>query len=622
MLGAFFYYLAWIQTKSFNMRKLYSTTLFLLCAGLVSAQSGGTTIPDAPAGETVHRPHVKPVSSRGGNTVWSEDFANGIPAGWVVDDQSGICPWVYSTDGSWGNFNGNNATAADVGINSTTGANGFLLCDPDSANHFNFGQPSGTTYQYLDSWIATDAIDCSGVPALKLEFEQLYRFNNSVDLQVQVSNDSMTWTTYNVQAGTAANNTASADPEFVSVNISSVAANQPTVYLRIGWSARVYFWMIDDMAIVEAPSDDMSLDAPYFDDYIEYHVYPMNQLQPLEFSAFLENEGANAQNNVQLQADVNGTSGNIFSGTSAASTWASLDTNRVSVSTTHTPSQLGSYDIYWTVTQDETDLVPGNDSAMASFEVTDYDYARDNGEYQSQYWNGDDGAGSSVAYEYGTAYEIFNDASISQISIYIGPNTDVGTLVYGVMYQDDASGFLYQDQTSDYAVQAADLGAWITLSFNSPVQVTSGNIYVALAGHYGGPDYLYIGRSSRTSPAQTSFLLDGADNTWYYTTRSPMVRIGMQPVGLEEENVDFGLQVYPNPNNGVATLAYELPSNAAVNIEVYDIAGKLVFSKNEGSVPSGQHNVVLDLENLSAGAYSIRLNVNEGVQTQQLIITK
>ena len=38
----------------------------------------------------------------------------------------------------------------------------------------------------------------------------------------------------------------------ISLNISATAANETTVYLRFGWSARVYFWMIDDITLSEA----------------------------------------------------------------------------------------------------------------------------------------------------------------------------------------------------------------------------------------------------------------------------------------------------------------------------------------------------------------------------------
>ena len=54
-----------------------------------------------------------------------------------------------------------NGTSAAAGISSTTAFNGFLISDTDSANHHSYGQPSGTTYEYIDSYFTTSAIDLS-----------------------------------------------------------------------------------------------------------------------------------------------------------------------------------------------------------------------------------------------------------------------------------------------------------------------------------------------------------------------------------------------------------------------------------------------------------------------------
>ena len=190
--------------------------------------------------------------------IWSEDFSGGFPAGWTIQDSSGICPWVWSNDGSWGYYNSNNAASAGTAIGSSSAANGFLICDPDSANNDVYGQPSGSTYQYLDSYFTTSVIDLTGYSNVVLEFEQFFRYNNTVDMNVMVSNNNVTWTTYTVQ-GNSSNNTYSDNPDSVKINISAVAGNQPTVYLKIGWSARVYFWQIDDIKITEAETNDLTI---------------------------------------------------------------------------------------------------------------------------------------------------------------------------------------------------------------------------------------------------------------------------------------------------------------------------------------------------------------------------
>ena len=111
-----------------------------------------------------------------GDTIWYEDFGGGIPAGWTLGGADvSDCPWKYSLVGGSGYFNGSYPAAADP-MTSATAANGFLLCDPDSANQSLYGQPSGANYVYLESNITTTAIDLSAHPAVRLEFEQFFRF--------------------------------------------------------------------------------------------------------------------------------------------------------------------------------------------------------------------------------------------------------------------------------------------------------------------------------------------------------------------------------------------------------------------------------------------------------------
>ena len=57
---------------------------------------------------------------------------------------------------------------ASNALTSTTASDGFLICDTDSANHYAYGQPSGSTYQYIESLVTTNAIDLSAHSAVSL----------------------------------------------------------------------------------------------------------------------------------------------------------------------------------------------------------------------------------------------------------------------------------------------------------------------------------------------------------------------------------------------------------------------------------------------------------------------
>ena len=98
-----------------------------------------------------------------GTAFWSEDFSNGWPAGWTTQNPDGYCPWKWTLNGSHGYWNGNNGAGYADSIASTTAGDGFLIADNDSANHFNFGQPSGTTYEYLETYFTSNTFRVSCV---------------------------------------------------------------------------------------------------------------------------------------------------------------------------------------------------------------------------------------------------------------------------------------------------------------------------------------------------------------------------------------------------------------------------------------------------------------------------
>ena len=364
-------------------------------------------------------------SDKSATVIWSEDFSNGFPNGWSRQTNTGsaTCNWMWSTDGSWGYWNGNSGNSAASAINSTTASNGFLISDPDSANHYVYGQPSGQTYQYLDSYFITSAINTIGYPNINLEFEQNFRLNNSVDLTVSVSSDSISWTNFSVQ-GNAINNQESDDPELVSLNISCIAGDQATVYIKIGWNARCYYWMLDDMKIIETLGNNLDLiEANYGGWYttpiangfgLEYIHTPLNQAiaNPYTFEGIVSNIGGNAQLtklNVEVLNDIGTT---VFSTTSADSTILSqdincnMDTVTFVGNTKFTPPSTGIYYFNtWASSPDTTtNLIP--DEAI----VTDSVYARDENSDYSEYGLGRSCGGMII----GTYFDMYDTTSYNQ----------------------------------------------------------------------------------------------------------------------------------------------------------------------------------------------------------------
>lgn len=94
-------------------------------------------------------------------------------------------------------------------------------------------------------------------------------------------------------------------------------------------------------------------------------------------------------------------------------------------------------------------------------------------------------------------------------------------------------------------------------------------------------------------------------------------------VGIDDENYsEQVLEIYPNPASFSTMLNYQLNNQSEVTIEIFNIPGDVVYSKNLGNQSAGDHHVQIDTKNLSNGFYILQLGVNEKIVTKKLVVSK
>lgn len=602
------------------MKKIYILASAMLMGGVAFGQRSGSNLPlfDFSAQPGAQENISVKTPEQGVNkssAIWAEDFANGMNSTNGMWTQSGPDQiWKHSF------FNSSGEWSAGTGqFMSTSNANGFMLFDADSSNF-----PISPNYVDRAGDLISPSIDLSGYPAVALQFEQNFRHCcAAITMTASVSTDGgSTWTDFPVDGGVATN-AASDNPDLVNVNITSVAGDSSNVQLKFSFSGvSHYFWAIDDICLVTPPDNDLTLLSTSYSQGMQYGQMPLNHVQAMTFDGDVTNQGAATQTNVVMGVDVAGAS--TYTGTSNAITLTSGATDSL-VAGPWTPSAIGTHTIGYSITADSTDVDPSDNTLTQEFEVTDTIYNHGPAVGAGNLWNGDDGNGTTTGYEMGPLYQMQNNDFISSITIEVGPNTDAGVLIYGVVYLADASGFIYENQTNDYEVQAGDIGGQVTLALSQPIAVAAGTEYVVACGHYGGPDAMYVG-SGGTSGPQQNFILSGDDNTWYYMTSIPMVKANMVPnVGIDANDEVAGItlgQNYPNPTAGNTTISYELANAGNVTFEIVDITGQKVFELNEGSRAAGLHNIVLDTEEFAAGMYHYTLIVDGHRVTKSMMLTK
>lgn len=603
-------------------------------------------------------------SRAAGDTIAYYDFDGALPSGWTnVDNTSNNYVWIWSTIGPIGAYTGNpNWDDPDVALASTTGANGYMMFQADN---YNTDQTTGTItnpYTDHDSYIMTNAIDLSGYASVIVKFQERFRVCCSwsgTGLWMGVSTNGTTWTDYLVNDGVAINDQSAADNAVndIAVNISAVAANQPTVYLR--WYIQGlshYYWMVDDVALVEGVDYDIIMNRDYtdffsFDDGF-YKQIPWIQAKywPIGFRAAIFNNGAASATNVLLTADVEKGGTSVFNENSLIeypiASMASLTNDTIYLLgddfyTTPpgqasfligTPeSKKGVYTLTHTVSMDSLDENPADNVAVNTFEITGTVYARDDGSADGniapQDWVGHGLDGEVL----GVRYVINDDSSLTEVNsikFYVANRTDsvVFPTVRATLYLSDGAGGYDAIISSDlYDITDADRGTWVTLplvkdgfsEFLVPGNYLAGVEFTA----YNGGDGLWIGEDKSTPQVEWASIWMFMDDpgAWFYLSnyglnQTPMIRLGFEtPASVENSAMKETVKVYPNPTTGMINVCGA--ENATISI--YNVTGQLVTS-----VENAARIQTIDMSDFAEGNYVVKVVSDTKTTTSKITFVR
>jgi Secretion system C-terminal sorting domain len=95
-------------------------------------------------------------------------------------------------------------------------------------------------------------------------------------------------------------------------------------------------------------------------------------------------------------------------------------------------------------------------------------------------------------------------------------------------------------------------------------------------------------------------------------------------LGVDDNQQDIvinnRINIYPNPVVSFTTIAYQLLSASDINIRVFDIHGRLVFSKEESKQSVGTHQVKIDCNDFSRGTYIVHIAAGSTSTTGKFIV--
>jgi len=552
---------------------------------------------------------------------FTDDFSN--PSNWtLIDlDWGGLQNWIITTNGPQGSY------SQPMGaIASTSASNGFALYDSDFLNTAYTNQDALLIYNY--------PVDCSNYAYININVESYHRkFHDSVF--VEVSTDSITWDRYEVHADLGVTD-QSANPEFVSVNISATAGNQPVVYFRFHYEGEWdYAWMLDDVSFTETPNNKLTISDETIGGWwigyltaggmgLDYTFNPMNQVtaNPYHFEAVLKNQGIATQNSklhVEVLDDLNT---QVFRDSSTNLTLTMSMQDTLEVSNSFTPANMG---IYYMQMWGEGDSAITDTTYMASI-VTDTVFGRDWGQ-EDGYWRVGRSCGGMVL---GVDFDIYVTDDLTSVSAYVNDISVANAVMFGALYEVDPQGDpIWLAQTDDHIIQTTDLGNWVTIPFNGGQTLTAGTAYMIAIGGYAHPLDTFAISTSGTGQGATNHIQDngcglgsGGFGDWYWISSVPMIRMNMgmpwTPSNISETTFEGRLEVYPNPTNNNITIDLSNTTSDDYSISLSNALGEEVYSYR--AFLNGTFKKDLDLSSFAKGVYLLNIINSNSSVTERIVV--
>jgi hypothetical protein len=88
---------------------------------------------------------------------------------------------------------------------------------------------------------------------------------------------------------------------------------------------------------------------------------------------------------------------------------------------------------------------------------------------------------------------------------------------------------------------------------------------------------------------------------------------------LSTEKFAAKLIMYPNPVSTLGTLQFDLTSQSDVNIQIYDLNGKLVQNMTKNNMVKGANTINIETAELTNGTYIVRLTAGDMIKTTKFI---
>ncbi len=444
------------------------------------------------------------------------------------------------------------------------------------------------------------------------------------------------------------------------------AAGASDLRIKFRYEGNYYYWMIDDVYIVEQEANNMQVNDFYA--IPQNAQFPQGELDPIYFLADIENVGAADQTNVILNVSIvnDDTGMEVFS---ADNFYGDVPANQlvenIPFDDVFIPDvDKGSYTGTYTISADAPDFDESNNTQTFHFVVSDSTYAKETGATRIVFpaaSNWDDGEPHTWAY--GNCFYVTDGDGkfMSSMSFGIGnaaqvPDRDLLLTVYKWV-DADGNGEADPDERTRvalglYTIQGdenpEDLVTVYVPGFpddEMPLMLENNTYYIAMVEYVtedqqdfalsASEEYNYLAMAFLTGPdilnqPRYAAML-GIDQNLSEEPYSsvgfgfdivPVVRMNVSPVTFVNEPLSDANKVtlFPNPVSDQLTVSLDMEELFdKVYVRIMDLQGRILNEATYDNVL--QTTLQYDVRDYPTGTYNLTVITNKGYTTRQFVVT-
>jgi len=613
------------------------------------------------------------------NAVYFESFPFG-PNGWTSEplaETEADSNWQWVAGGNLSNafsVKQNDAFGPYLFMHSATAADGAMVFNADFYSTEGVAPPSAVTFYLCD--LVSPPIDLSEVQQpVALRLTHLASLGNTAPAAPSTANGARFLLTYSYSTDGGEN---WSDPSPVNPYLTPVTSTnferipphfrreyfalpslegEEDVRVKFTWAGDLFFWAIDDVAIVERPSVDLRTNRN-FHARTPNTVTPISQLTDVPLLADVENIGAQPVENIQqtFTATTDGQTVYTDEQTINALEVDSLFENQLfpNLLPAEALQATGQYRAAYGLSGQGATQRPEDDQQHWPFAVSDTLFAKENG------FTRDIAPISAFNYTYGNCFYVPNGEGwyARTLSFAVGNAdqlSDADRLVNTLLYEwagdlngnGKADGAELEEKAINFYKFKGDEGVkQITLPVSNDgvgVALKDSTYYLAMV-NYGAIqqpplfmlvsdtiDYqaTYFAHEQAGLPRPYGGMLQvGSEGELSFETIGfglnivPTVRlsIGESPVLSRQERLlpAHSLQLSPNPATDEVTVTIDLPDKAVP--ATLRLLGQDGATLRQWTLPRLEHTHQFSVAGLPAGLYYVQLRTGNRGRTVKLVV--